>query len=52
MDNLTLVKGVYEAFGRGDIPAVLGTMSPDIKWYDAESNPARRDGAEHGQWLT
>ena len=44
MDNVSLLKGLYEAFGRGDIPAVLGAMSPDIKWYQAESNPYRPNG--------
>ena len=44
MDNLGLVKGLYDAFGRGDIPAVLGMMSPDIKWYEAESNPYMPSG--------
>lgn len=44
MDNVTLVKDLYTAFGRGDIPTVLGTMSPDIKWYEAESNPYMPSG--------
>ena len=35
MDNVTLMKGFYDAFGRGDIPTVLGAMSPGIKWYEA-----------------
>jgi ketosteroid isomerase-like protein len=44
MDNVTLMKGLYDAFGRGDIPAVLGAMSPGIKWHQAESNPYRPSG--------
>jgi ketosteroid isomerase-like protein len=44
MDNVTLLKSLYDAFGRGEIPAVLGAMSPDIKWYEAEGNPYRPDG--------
>jgi ketosteroid isomerase-like protein len=44
MDNVRLLKNLYEAFGRGDIPAVLGGMSPDIKWYSAEGNPYMRSG--------
>lgn len=44
MDNLTLLKNLYDAFGRGDIPTVLGAMSPDIKWYEAESNPYMPSG--------
>jgi len=31
MDNVKLLKDLYDAFGRGDIPTVLGAMSPDIR---------------------
>jgi hypothetical protein len=44
MDNVKLVKNVYDAFGRGDVPSVLGALSPDIKWYEAESNPYMPSG--------
>jgi len=44
VDNVTLLKNLYDAFGRGDIPAVLGAMSPDIHWYQAESNPYNPSG--------
>ena len=37
-------KGVYEAFGRGDIAAVLGAMDPAIEWRQAEGNPYRPSG--------
>ena len=30
--NLELVQGAYEAFGRGDIPAVLSALADDISW--------------------
>ena len=44
MDNVALSKNLYDAFGRGDIPAVLGAMSPDIRWHQAESNPYSPNG--------
>lgn len=44
MDNVSLMKGLYEAFGRGDIPTVLGAMSPDIRWYSAEGSPYMPNG--------
>ncbi len=44
MDNVKLLMDLYDAFGRGDIPAVLGAMSPDIKWYEAENNPYMPSG--------
>jgi uncharacterized protein len=39
MDNVKLLKNLYDAYGRGDIRTVLGAMSPDIKWHQADSNP-------------
>jgi uncharacterized protein len=39
MDNVKLLKNLYDAFARGDIPTVLGAMSPDLHWHQAESNP-------------
>jgi uncharacterized protein len=44
MDNVRLLKSLYDAFGRGDIPTVLAAMSQDIKWYQAESNPYMPSG--------
>jgi ketosteroid isomerase-like protein len=28
--SVEVVRGVYDAFGRGDVPAVLGAMAYDI----------------------
>ena len=44
MDNVKLMKDLYDAFGRGDIPAVLGAMSPTIQWHQAEGNPYNPSG--------
>ncbi len=44
MDNVSLLKSLYGAFGRGDIATVLGAMSPDIKWHQAESHPYMPSG--------
>jgi uncharacterized protein len=44
MDNVKLMKDLYDAFGRGDIPAVLGAMSPAIQWHQAEGNPYNPSG--------
>lgn len=32
MSNLETVQSIYAAFGRGDVPAILATMSPDVDW--------------------
>ncbi len=34
-----IVRGLYEAFGRGDVPSVLGGFAPDIEWHEAEGMP-------------
>jgi len=44
MSSVDIVKGVYETFGRGDIPAVLAMMDPRIEWYEAEGNPYMPSG--------
>lgn len=31
-----IVVAVYDAFGRGDVPAVLGMFDPAIEWNEAE----------------
>jgi ketosteroid isomerase-like protein len=30
--NVAVVKGMYEAFGRGDIPAILNQLNDDAIW--------------------
>jgi uncharacterized protein len=37
--SVEVVRGVYDAFGRGDVPAVLGATAGDIEWYEAEGMP-------------
>jgi uncharacterized protein len=34
--NGDIIRGVYDAFGRGDVPAVLGAFDPAIEWREAE----------------
>src|SRR3954471_3520150 len=37
MDNISSVQAIYEAFGRGDVPAILAMLSPDVVFdRDAE----------------
>ncbi len=30
--NVKMVQGLFESFGRGDVPAMLGVLSDDIRW--------------------
>ena len=44
MDNVNFLRNLYDAFGHGDIPSVLGAMSSDIRWHQAEGNPYMPSG--------
>jgi ketosteroid isomerase-like protein len=35
-ENLVAIRAIYDAFAMGDIPTVLGQMSPDIVWNEAD----------------
>lgn len=35
MTSLELVQGLYDAFGRGDIPNILSKIAPDCLWINA-----------------
>ncbi|HEX7043774.1 MAG TPA: nuclear transport factor 2 family protein [Burkholderiales bacterium] len=37
--NAMKIRGLYEAFERGDVSAVLDAFSPDIQWIEAEGFP-------------
>jgi ketosteroid isomerase-like protein len=44
MSNVEIISGLYESFAAGDVPAVLGTMDPEIRWHEAEGNPYMPSG--------
>jgi ketosteroid isomerase-like protein len=46
--NLAATQGIYEAFGRGDVPAVLGALAEDVAWEPFEDSHAQRAGVP---WL-
>ena len=35
--NGDTMKRLYDAFGKGDVPAVLGAFDPQIQWREAEN---------------
>ncbi len=37
--NKELIENLYECFGVGDVPAVLGAMADDIRWTEADGYP-------------
>ena len=44
MNNVEITAKLYEDFGRGDMPAVLDGMDPEIHWHVAEGNPYMPSG--------
>lgn len=46
MSNLEIIKNAYAAFAQGDVPGVLGALSADIAWTEAEGFPYA--GTYHG----
>ncbi|MEX2553777.1 MAG: nuclear transport factor 2 family protein [Actinomycetota bacterium] len=44
MDNVQMVKDLYDALGRGDVGSFLGSFDPNIEWSVAEGSPYQPDG--------
>ena len=38
-DNIAFVRGLYEAFGRGDVDTVLAGFDENIEWNESEGMP-------------
>ena len=49
MSNLATVQGIYEAFGKGDVPAILDVLADDVQWEAWENNSAVEAGVP---WMT
>jgi uncharacterized protein len=47
MSHLETVQEIYAAFGRGDVPAILERLAPDVAWESWLDNHAQRAGVEH-----
>lgn len=37
MNNVEIVRGLYESFAKGDVPAVLGGMDAQVEWREADN---------------
>ena len=49
-DNVELLRGTYEAFGRGDVAAVLGSFADDITWHAPAVLPQGGDARGRRRW--
>ena len=48
--NIKTIMGVYEAFGRGDVAAILDAVTDDVDWAaEAASSAAPWYGVRHGK---
>ena len=48
--NIKTITGVYEAFGRGDVAAILDVVTEDVDWAsEAASSGAPWYGVRHGR---
>ena len=49
--NRDLIKRAYDAFGRGDIPTVLGILDKQIRWHVPGESPLSGDYSGHEEVL-
>ena len=42
--NLETVQAIYQAFGQGDVPAILAQLAPDARWEGWADHSAQRAG--------
>ena len=47
-ENVKLIKDVYEAFGRGDLPAILGSLTADVEWNHPRGDQIPWGGQRRG----
>lgn len=53
-NNLKTIHSIYEAFGKGDIPAIIDCLAEDVQWEKWDDNSAQQAGvpwlqARHGK---
>jgi uncharacterized protein len=49
MTNTEIVKGMYTAFGRGDVAGVINALADDIEWVTPGSKVIPYAGTYHGR---
>lgn len=46
--NIEIVQRLYADFGRGDIPALLAALDPEVEWINAGPDAIAYAGTRHG----
>lgn len=36
-ESVNSVRGMYEAFAKGDIPTIIAALNPQVEWWEAEN---------------
>lgn len=49
MSNLATVQSIYDAFGKGEVPAILELLADDVEWESWADNSSVRAGVP---WMT
>ena len=44
MSNVATVQGIYEAFGKGDVPAIQAVLADDVEWESWPDNSSVKAG--------
>jgi ketosteroid isomerase-like protein len=49
-DNVTVIRGAFDAFNRGDIAQVVGVLDQDVTWHGPEAPypPPAGGGTQRG----
>jgi uncharacterized protein len=46
-ENVAVIRSVYENFAKGDIPAVLALLAPNIEWAESPQDYLPHHGTHH-----
>lgn len=49
-DPKAAVAAMYQAFSRGDVPAILAHLAPDVRWEEWPDNSAQKAGVPFMQF--
>lgn len=36
-ENVNVIRGMYDAFARGDVPTIVAALDPQVEWWEAEN---------------
>ena len=36
-ENVNVIRGLYEAFARGDVPTIIAALDSEVEWWEAEN---------------